>query len=127
MQVCKCLGSQICKYDSMLSSALFVSVAAAPKVLISTRWSPSPSSLELTLVCSAPAHPPAQILWYKSPHTLLTTAPGLTLGSSGQDTVWLHIPGVTRPALGTYICQASNNIGQDSAMYHLSGGFRYVS
>ena len=126
MQICKCLGLQICKYDSMLSSALFVSVAAAPKVLISTRWSPSPSSLELTLVCSAPAHPPAQILWYKSPHTLLTTAPGLTLGSSDQDTVWLQIPGVTSAALGSYTCQAINTIGQDSDMYYLSGRYHQL-
>ena len=101
-------------------------VAAAPKVMISPRWSPSSSSLELTLVCSAPAHPPAQILWYKSPHTLLTTAPGLTLGSSDQDTVWLQIPGVTSAALGSYTCQAINTIGQDSDMYYLSGRYHQL-
>ena len=74
----------------------------------------------MTLICSAPAHPPAHKRWYKAAK-LLTTIPNLTLTNVDLNTLSLQIPEITLSALGTYKCQAENDLGQSEAEFIFTG------
>jgi len=76
--------------------------------------------MEVLLECSAPALPPAQLVWVRSPGTRVTTTDRVVVEERGEIlVVRIHRMGPSH--LGVYLCKAENEIGGDEGGVTLTG------
>jgi len=104
--------------DTVVSS---VTLLYPPSVTVIERWRPQERRMEVILECSAPALPPAQLVWMRRPGTRVTTTDRVVVEEREGKALVLRIYRMSSIYLGLYLCKAENEIGGDEGALELSG------